>query len=176
MHDRDFPGNLDFQLQRVTFTGGRDGASGGGPKSWEEAALFGGEKGNSLTLTDVTFVNDWTVGPGLGGGAIQITGGDLTITNSTFGGASAPGLYTDRASVTNANQRHQWRGVNFTPSSPMHTGGTGILTVTGTTFTRNVANSAGIGGGGADLYIFAFAAPGGIGSGRLPFQYVNILE
>ncbi len=44
---------------------------------------------------------------------------------------------------------------------------TGILTVTGSTLSRNTA--AGIGGGGADLYIFAFALPGGIGSGSASF-------
>src|SRR5215213_2641330 len=50
-------------------------------------------------------------------------------------------------------------GVAYTPSSPAHTGGTGALTVTGSTISRNTAG--GIGGGGFDMMIFAFAAPGG---------------
>src|SRR5215213_8542610 len=50
-------------------------------------------------------------------------------------------------------------GVAYTPSSPAHTGGTGTLTVTGSTISRNTAG--GIGGGGFDMMIFAFAAPGG---------------
>jgi uncharacterized repeat protein (TIGR01451 family) len=163
--------NLVYNFSGVTFTGGRDGAAGGGVQVFGGGAIIGGERGNALTLTGVTFVNNWTVGPGLGGGAIQITGGDLTVTNSTFGGANAPGLYTDRASVSNANQTGtSGAGINYTPSSPQHTGGTGILTVTGTTFSRNVANSGSAGGGGADLYIFAFASPGGIGSGSASFS------
>jgi hypothetical protein len=40
----------------------------------------------------------------------------------------------------------------------MHTGGTGNLTVTGTTFARNT--SLGAGGAGADVYILAFAFAG----------------
>src|SRR6185295_14628028 len=100
----------------------------------------------------------------LGGGALQITGGNLIITNSTIGGTSAPGAYTDRTSTTTANlQAGSGGGVTYTPSSPQHTGGTGTLTVTGSTFSRNTA--AGIGGGGGDFLIFAFASPGGIGSG-----------
>src|SRR6185295_402623 len=86
------------------------------------------------------------------------------ITNSTFGGSSPPGSYTDRASVVNANKTGtSGGGVNFTPSAPKHMGGIGNLTITGSTFNRNTA--AGAGGGGADLYILAFASPGGIGSG-----------
>ena len=53
----------------------------------------------------------------------------------------------------------------FTPSAPQHTASTGILTVTGSTFSRNTAGSVSSGGGGADLLVFAFAAPGGVGTG-----------
>ena len=49
----------------------------------------------------------------------------------------------------------------------MHAGGTGTLTVTGTTFSRNT--SLGAGGAGADVYIFAFGSPGGIGTGTANF-------
>ena len=121
-----FATNLVFNFSGVTFTGGRDGAAAGGPQVIGGGGIVGGELDNSLTLTNVVFANNWTTGPGLGGGAIQITGGSLIITNSTFGGSSAPGLYTDRSSVTTANQTGtSGAGVNYTPSSPMHTGGTG---------------------------------------------------
>ena len=53
----------------------------------------------------------------------------------------------------------------FTPSAPQHTAATGILTVSGSTFSRNTAGSIGSGGGGADLWSLRFAAPGGIGTG-----------
>src|SRR6185295_20235990 len=107
-------------------------------------------------------------------GGIQLTGGNLTITNSFIGGTSPPctaasatcASGTDRNDVNLANSvQTSGGGVNYTPSSPMHMGGTGTLTVTGTTVTRNTAGSMAAGGGGADLYTFAFAAPGGIGSG-----------
>ena len=120
----------------------------------------------------MTLSNNQDANSGLGGGGIQITGGNLTITNSLIGGTSPPctaasptcASGTDRNNVNLANSAQtSGGGVNYTPSSPMHTGGTGTLTVTGTTITRNTAS--GIGGGGFDLYIFAFALPGGIGSG-----------
>ena len=53
----------------------------------------------------------------------------------------------------------------FTPSAPQHTASAGILTVTGSTFSRNTAGSISAGGGGADLLTFTFAAPGGSGTG-----------
>ena len=64
---------------------------------------------------------------------------------STFGGSRAPGAYAERTSTTTANlQTGKGGGVTYTPSSPAHVGGTGTLTVTGSTFSRNTA--AGIGG------------------------------
>jgi uncharacterized repeat protein (TIGR01451 family) len=161
--------NLSYSFSNITIVGGRDGTPGmpnvgtalGG------AGIIGGELNNSLTLTNVTLANNQAVRVGsanAGGGGIQITGGNLNVVNCTIGGSSAPGAYTDRTSVTTANaQTSSGGGLMFTPSSPQHMGGTGILTVTGTNFTRNT--STGIGGGGADLLIFAFSAPGGIGSG-----------
>lgn len=163
-----FSPNLTWSFSAVTFTGGRDGSTtpvgtiiGGG-------GIIGGELDNNLTLTNVTFSNNqiaqFAISNNLGGGGLQITGGNLNVTNCDFGGTSAPGTYADRTSVNNANSNvGSGGGLAFTPSSPMHMGGTGVLTVTGSTFRRNTA--AGIGGGGADLFIFAFGAPGGIGSG-----------
>ena len=80
-----------------------------------------------LTLTNVVMANNQVTVLGsanLGGGGIQITGGNLNITNSTIGGTSAPGAYADRTSTTTANlQAGSGGGVTFTPSAPRHTGG-----------------------------------------------------
>jgi Big-like domain-containing protein len=162
-----FATGLVYNFSGVTFVGGREGTAAGGGAVLGGAGIIGGELNNSLTLTNVVLANNQETVAGsanLGGGGIQITGGNLIITNSTLGGTNVPGLYTDRTSTNTGNvQTGSGGGVTYTPSSPQHTGGTGTLTVTGSTFSHNT--SAGIGGGGADLLIFAFAAPGGIGSG-----------
>jgi predicted outer membrane repeat protein len=159
--------NLVYNFSGVTFVGGREGTAAGTGTVLGGAGIIGGEFNNSLTMTNVVMANNQETVAGsanAGGGGLQITGGNLIITNSTFGGTNAPGAYTDRSSTTTGNtQAGSGGGIMFTPSSPMHSGGTGTLTVTGTTFSRNT--STGIGGGGADLLIFAFASPGGIGSG-----------
>src|SRR5215213_10392909 len=162
-----FTTGLTYNFSGVTFVGGRDGTSAGGGAALGGGGIIGGELNNSLTMTNVVLANNQVTVLGsanLGGGGIQITGGNLIITNSTIGGSSAPGAYTDRTSTTTGNlQAGSGGGVTFTPSSPQHSGGTGTLTVTGSTFSRNTA--AGIGGGGGDFLVFAFASPGGIGSG-----------
>ena len=77
----------------------------------------------------------------LGGGGIQITGGNLNIVNSTIGGTSAPGAYAERTSTTTANlQAGSGGGVTFTPSAPRHMNSTGILTITGSTISRSRRN------------------------------------
>jgi predicted outer membrane repeat protein len=162
-----FATGLVYNFSGVSFVGGREGTVGGTGTVLGGAGIIGGELDNSLTLTSVVFANNQETVAGsnnLGGGGLQITGGNLIITNSTFGGSSAPGAYADRTSTNTANlQTGNGGGLTYTPSSPQHTGGTGTLTITGSTFSRNTA--AGIGGGGVDVLIFAFAAPGGIGSG-----------
>jgi len=162
-----FTTNLVYNFSGVTFVGGREGTAAGTGAVLGGAGIIGGELNNSLTLTNTVFANNQETVAGsanLGGGGLQITGGNLIITNSTFGGTSAPGAYTDRSSTNTGNvQTGSGGGVTYTPSSPQHTGGTGTLTVTGSTFSRNTAS--GLVGGGADLLIFAFASPGGIGSG-----------
>jgi hypothetical protein len=86
-----FPTNLVIRMSGFTVVGGRDGARAGrGAQVFGGGAIIGGELNNSLTLTNMVFANNWTTGPGLGGAAVQITGGNLIITNSTFGGSSAP--------------------------------------------------------------------------------------
>ena len=162
-----FTTGLIYNFSGVTFVGGREGTAAGGGAALGGAGIIGGELNNSLTLTNVVLANNQETVSGsanLGGGGIQITGGNLIITNSTLGGTNVPNIYTDRTSTNTGNtQAGSGGGVTYTPSSPQHTGGTGTLTVTGSTFSRNTAS--GLGGGGADLLIFAFAAPGGIGSG-----------
>jgi uncharacterized repeat protein (TIGR01451 family) len=164
-----FTVGLIYNFSGVTFVGGRDGTAAGTGTALGGGGIIGGELDNALTLTNVVFANNQVTVLGsanIGGGGIQITGGSLTITNSTFGGSSGPGLYTDRSSTTSANlQAGSGGGVMFTPSAPTHAGGTGNLTVTGSTFTRNTAGSVCCGGAGLDLVIFAFASPGGIGTG-----------
>src|ERR1041384_4995800 len=162
-----FTTGLVYNFLGITFAGGRDGTAAGTGTALGGGGIIGGELNNSLTLTNVVLANNQVTVLGsnnIGGGALQITGGNLIITNSTIGGSSAPGAYTDRTSTNTANlQAGNGGGVTYTPSSPQHTGGTGTLTVTGSTFSRNTA--AGIGGGGVDVLVFAFALPGGIGSG-----------
>ncbi|HEY7711899.1 MAG TPA: hypothetical protein VIG57_17930, partial [Candidatus Entotheonella sp.] len=161
--------NLVYNFSGVTFVGGRDGTAAGTGTALGGGGIIGGEKGNVLTLTSVVLANNQVTVLGsanIGGGGIQWTGGDLNITNSTIGGSAAPGAYADRTSTTTANlQAGSGGGVMFTPSAPTHTASTGILTVSGSTISRNTAASPSAGGGGADLLVFAFASPGGIGTG-----------
>jgi hypothetical protein len=149
---------LQYTFSGVTITGGRETHNVGG------GGIIGGELSNKLTLNQVTVSNNQSSTSGLGGGGIQITGGDLTITNSLIGGPNAPGA--DRTNVTLSNSATtSGAGVSYTPSSPMHSGGTGLLTITGSTFDHNVSINGASGGGAADVYTIAFASPGGIGSG-----------
>ncbi len=96
--------------------------------------IIGGEKGNVLTMTNVVLANNQVTVLGsanIGGGGIQWTGGDMNVTNCTFGGSAAPGAYAERTSTTTANlQAGSGGGIMFTPSAPQHTASTGILTVT----------------------------------------------
>jgi hypothetical protein len=137
--------NLIYNFSGVTFVGGRDGTSAGTGSAIGGGGIIGGESGNVLTMTSVVMANNQVtvLGSGnIGGGGIQITGGTLNITNSTFGGSSAPGAYTDRTSTNTANHNAgSGGGVMYTPSAPAHTGGSGTLTVTGSTFTRNTVGS-----------------------------------
>ncbi len=161
--------NLIYNFSGFTMVGGRDGTAAGTGTALGGGGIIGGEKGNVLSLTNVVLANNQVTVLGsanIGGGGIQWTGGDLNITNCTIGGTAVPGAYADRTSTNTANlQAGSGGGVMFTPSAPQHTASTGILTVSGTTFSRNTAGSVSAGGGGADLLTFAFAAPGGGGTG-----------
>ncbi|HKV35207.1 MAG TPA: hypothetical protein VJP89_12810, partial [Pyrinomonadaceae bacterium] len=161
--------NLVYNFSGFTMVGGRDGSAAGTGAVIGGGGIIGGEKGNVLTLTNVVLANNQVTvlgGGNIGGGGIQWTGGDLNITNCTIGGTAAPGAYTDRTSTNTGNlEAASGGGVMFTPSAPQHTASTGILTVAGSTFSRNTAASPSAGGGGADLLVFAFSLPGGIGTG-----------
>ncbi|HEU4506678.1 MAG TPA: hypothetical protein VFR78_00470, partial [Pyrinomonadaceae bacterium] len=161
--------DLIYNFSGFTMVGGRDGTSAGTGTALGGGGIIGGEKGNVLTMTNVVLANNQVTVLGsanIGGGGIQWTGGDLNITNCTIGGTSAPGTYADRTSTTTGNlNAGSGGGVMFTPSAPQHTASTGIMTVSGSTFSRNTAGSISSGGGGADLLVFAFAAPGGGGTG-----------
>ncbi len=165
--------DLVYNFSGFTMVGGREGTAAGTGSIIGGAGIIGGEKGNVLTLTNVVLANNQVtaIGSGnAGGGGIQITGGDLNVTNCTIGGSAGPGAYTDRTSTNTANsQAGSGGGLMFTPSAPRHTASTGDLTVTGSTFSRNTASSLTAGGGGADLLIAAFGSPGGIGTGSATF-------
>ena len=63
--------NLTYNFSAISIIGGRDTTAFGG------GGIIGGEKGNVLTLTDVTVSNNQATGVGnFGGGGIQMFGGD----------------------------------------------------------------------------------------------------
>ncbi|MGZ5537274.1 MAG: FG-GAP repeat domain-containing protein, partial [Chthoniobacterales bacterium] len=144
--------NFAYNFSGITISGGRDNTSFGG------AGIVAGEKGNSLTLTNVVLSNNQSSGANVGGGALQILGGDLTLTNCTIGGTSAPGAFGARsnsaADLAKGNLQSTASGaVGFDPSAPQHDASTGILTVTGTTFSHN---TAGNNGGALDTFTSSF--------------------
>jgi predicted outer membrane repeat protein len=142
-----FTVGLIYNVSGVTITGGRDfGTNIGG------GGIIGGEKDNQLNLTGVIISNNQSTGSGAGGGGIQITGGSMTVTNSTIGGTNAPGANRSDASLANSIGV-SGGGISYEPGSPTNKQpSTGVFTSSGTTFMGNVANSAAAGGGGLDLY------------------------
>src|SRR4029079_16711685 len=77
-----FTTNLIYNFSGVTFVGGREGTSAGTGAALGGAGIIGGELNNSLTMTNVVMANNQETVIGsanLGGGAIQITGGNLII-------------------------------------------------------------------------------------------------
>ena len=105
---------LIYNFSAVTLVGGRDGTAAGTGAALGGGGIIGGELNNSLTLTNVVLANNQVTVLGsanLGGGGIQITGGNLIITNSTLGGSGAPGAYADRTSTNTGKSagRQRWR-------------------------------------------------------------------
>src|SRR5262249_48181156 len=102
----------------------------------------------------------------IGGGAIGMQGGDVSITNSTIGAANPPGANQSDLTLSNSSGT-SGAGLSFLSGDITlnHNLGarttTDTLTLSNSTFTNNVANSGASGGGGADLFVFD--NPGGNG-------------
>ncbi|HEY6232461.1 MAG TPA: hypothetical protein VIW64_14460, partial [Pyrinomonadaceae bacterium] len=145
--------NVIYNFSGMTISGGRDNTSFGA------AAIVAGEKGNALTMTNVVISNNQSTGANVGGGAIQILGGDLTLNSCTIGGSAAPGAFGARSNSAadlakgNTNSTASGAGIGFDPSAPTHDASTGVFTSTGTTFGRNVAGNS---GGGITLFTASF--------------------
>ena len=129
--------DADFNttITDVTITGGNEttGIGGGG--------IISGSINNSLTVTNCVFSANSATGAGsIGGGGIAHTGGNLTITGTTF---------------NNNSTSASGGGVGYSAGDPLgRTPSSGTLSVSGSTFSSNTATSAAGGGGGLDLYNF----------------------
>jgi hypothetical protein len=125
-----------FTMTGVKMTGGRETETGlnlGG------AGMFVGAISNVTTISNCVFLDNKILGNSgsLGGGAIVNTGGNLIIAGCTFGGVNAS---DPNSSITSGG------AISFDSSDFVHNGGTGILTVTNSTFINNQATN-GAGGG-----------------------------
>ena len=135
--------NLIYNFSGVTFVGGRDGTAAGTGTALGGGGIIGGEKGNVLTLTNVVIANNQVTVLGARTSAAAASR-SLAVTSTSrippSAVSAAPGAYADRTSTNTGNlQAGSGGGVMFTPSAPQHTASTGILTVTGSTFSRNTA-------------------------------------
>ncbi|MFK4729758.1 putative Ig domain-containing protein [Agromyces mediolanus] len=137
--DPEITGGVSVTLERLTFTGGRDAADGGG------AIIAGSAEGidrDELVIRDTVFRdNRSTAGSFAPGGAVQFMGGTLTIENSVFdrntAGLAAGGAVYYESFGDPADQ---------------------ALNITDSVFTSNtVSAAAGLGNGGGAL---AFDAKG----------------
>jgi hypothetical protein len=140
-----------FAFSALTITGGRDVGSnvGGG-------GIIGGAKSTTLNLTNVTFANNQTTGPATsGGGGVGVTGGDMNVTNCTFGAANNPGANKNDLTLGNAANSLSGGGLDYSAGDPLGSNGaTGTLAISGTTFTHNTSSSVSSGGGGLSVYEF----------------------
>jgi len=122
-------------ISGVTISGGREttGVGGGG--------IISGARNNSLTVSNSVISGNSATGSGsFGGGGICHTGGNLTITGTTF---------SSNSTSTSGG------GISYSAGDPAGSSGSaGTLIVSGSTFTSNTANSSGAGGGAVDLYDF----------------------
>ncbi len=127
--------NLTTSISGVTISGGDEstGVGGGG--------IIAGSLNNNLTISNsIISGNSATGGGTFGGGGICFTGGNLTITGTTISSNSTSG---------------SGGGVSYSAGDPAGSpGSAGTLSVSGSTFTNNTANSAVAGGGALDLYDF----------------------
>ncbi len=127
--------SLTTSISGVTISGGNEstGIGGGG--------IIAGSLNNNLTISNSIISGNSATGAGtFGGGGICFTGGNLTITGTTISGNSTSG---------------SGGGVSYSAGDPAGSpGSAGTLSVSGSTFTGNTANSAFAGGGALDLYDF----------------------
>ncbi|HKA18417.1 MAG TPA: C25 family cysteine peptidase [Blastocatellia bacterium] len=124
-----------FSVSGLKMTGGRYNEIG---RNIGGAGLFVGGNTNTTTFTNCLFVNNIiTANPNqgsLGGGAVNITGGNVTITGCTFGGIGA----TDpNQSVTSGG------GLAYDASDFLTLGLVGTMGLTNSTFTNNQAMNHG---------------------------------
>src|SRR5262245_14171955 len=130
--------NFVFTFSGIKVTGGRDTSNFQGG-----AAMFTGGKGGTTNISNCVFQNNVITGPaGPGGGALCNTGGDMNVTNCTFGGTGA-----NEANIASTSGG----AISYNSTDFVNPMGTGVLTVTGCTFINNVANSAAGGGGAIDI-------------------------
>ncbi len=131
----DLLANFNFSISGVTITGGKETTAVGG------GGIISGSVGNTVSVTNCVFTGNSATGVGtLGGGGLLHTGGNLTITDTTF---------------SNNSTSSSGGALSYTAGDPLiRTPSAGTLTISGSTFTGNTANSAAAGGGGADVYNF----------------------
>jgi hypothetical protein len=127
--------NFNFDISGVTITGGKETTAVGG------GGIISGSIGNTMSVTNCVISGNSATGLGtLGGGGILHTGGSLTITGTVFS--------TNSTSTSGG-------GLGYTAGDPLiRTPSLGTLSISGSEFSGNTANSAAAGGGGADLYNF----------------------
>ena len=122
--------NHNFTISDVTISGGKEttGVGGGG--------IISGSIDNSVTVTNCVFSGNSATGAGtIGGGGVQHMGGNLSITGTTF---------------SNNSTSASGGGLSYTAGDPLiRTPSNGTLSVSGSTFPGNTANSGAAGGGGA---------------------------
>ena len=131
----DLLANFDFSISGVTITGGKETTAVGG------GGIISGSINNTVSVTSCVISGNSATGNGtLGGGGILHTGGSLTITGTT---------------LSNNSTSASGGGLGYTAGDPLiRTPSPGTLSVSGSTFSGNTANSAAAGGGGADVFNF----------------------
>jgi hypothetical protein len=131
----DLLANFDFAISDVTITGGKETTAVGG------GGIISGSINNTVSVTNCVISGNSATGVGtFGGGGILHTGGDLTVTGTTF---------SNNSTVSSGG------GLAYTAGDPLiRTPSIGTLSVSGSTFSGNTANSGAAGGGGADLFNF----------------------
>jgi hypothetical protein len=129
----DLLANFNFAISGVTITGGKETTAVGG------GGIISGSINNTVSVTNCVISGNSATGVGTpGGGGLLHTGGSLTITGTIFSGNS-----------TSASGG----GLSYTAGDPLiRTPSIGTLSVSGSTFSANTANSVAAGGGGADLF------------------------